>query len=569
MPFLNSLNQRLVGPVDASLRPAPRQRLQSNATHGYNTGFAAAPQSCVALPMTPPPQYQEFDTRYIRPQVDIPDYAMSYHQQQNVEPTGPVAPYGQPSVWGSTSTLDTQTSQPEVGQRQEQRWQTNTKMALQPAANGRNDCAVARGMNQGAAFCDRVATRLNDLLSRADGPVPAQDELEAAMRAVDLHEHERYAVPRNDTSPLRVKHAEDNSRSANQIINFKKSWLYQNSRLPPGMTPFHVYLPTWTLICRAAQASIDVYNRPPRDQRDYYTDADPKQGTKATIIKSQSVDDRRLIVVAVRGTKWNMVDWTVNFAIAPTQPVGFLDDGGNACHAGFLEVAKAMVKSVAAQLRRLVEEDPAWATSSVLFTGHSAGGAVASLLYAHMLAMTVDSQLTVLAGVFRRIHCITFGCPPLSLLPLHVPNDRRGSKNLFLAFANEGDLIVRADKAYLGSLIRLLAAPAPSTGGARSRLREKVSRQQLRGSAAHVATKAPGSYWPVPDATLSNAGRLVLLREKPRSRSRSVEAVQITDGELRGVVFGDPAMHPMTVYKRRLDALAFAAVSGNKVNLAD
>ncbi|KAK4542956.1 hypothetical protein LTR36_005954 [Oleoguttula mirabilis] len=567
MQFFHIRNQRPVGPVEASLRPTQKQRLQSHAAHSYSTAFPAAQLSCMALPMTPPPQYQECDNGFLHPQHNIPDLVMPYHSQQNMGLARPVASYGQPSAWASTSTLDAGMSQSAAGCGQEQRWQANTNLAVRPATAGRNDCAVARTMNQGSAFCDRVARRLNDLLYRADGDIPAQDELEVAMRAVDLNEHERYRSPCSDASPSRTKRAEDSSRCANQLINFKKSWLYQNSRLPPGMVPFNVYLPTWTLVCRAAQASIDVYNRPPKNQRDYYTDADPKLGTKATIVKSQPIDDRKLIVVAIRGTKWNMVDWTVNFTIAPTQPVGFLDDEGNACHAGFLEVARAMVRPVAAQLRRLIEEDPSWATSSVLFTGHSAGGAVASLLYAHMLARTVESELTVLAGVFKRVHCITFGCPPLSLLPLHVPNDRRESKNQFLAFANEGDLIVRADKAYLGLLLRLLAAPAPSTS-TRTRLRERVSRQQLRGGGAGPSTRAPPPYWPVPDATLSNAGRLVLLREKPRSRAHSVEAVQITDEELRDVVFGDPAMHPMTVYKRRLDALAFAAVSGSEADVA-
>ncbi len=42
-----------------------------------------------------------------------------------------------------------------------------------------------------------------------------------------------------------------------------------------------------------------------------------------------------------------------------------------------------MVKPVAQRLRQLLEEDPSRASSSLLITGHSAGGAVASLLYMH------------------------------------------------------------------------------------------------------------------------------------------------------------------------------------------
>lgn len=57
-----------------------------------------------------------------------------------------------------------------------------------------------------------------------------------------------------------------------------------------------------------------------------------------------------------------------------------------------------MIKPVAARLRSLLEEDPSRASSSLLITGHSAGGAIASLLYAHLFAEEVRSELSILAG---------------------------------------------------------------------------------------------------------------------------------------------------------------------------
>jgi len=74
------------------------------------------------------------------------------------------------------------------------------------------------------------------------------------------------------------------------------------------------------------------------------------------------------------------------------------DDPGNLCHSGFLSVARKMVKPVAARLRQLLEEDPSRSSCSLLMTGHSAGGAVASLLYSHMLAGVVRSELNTLTG---------------------------------------------------------------------------------------------------------------------------------------------------------------------------
>ena len=47
---------------------------------------------------------------------------------------------------------------------------------------------------------------------------------------------------------------------------------------------------------------------------------------------------------------------------------------------------------MAARLRSLLDEDPGRSTCSLLMTGHSADGAVASLLYAHMLAQNTGCE---------------------------------------------------------------------------------------------------------------------------------------------------------------------------------
>tara|TARA_R110002060_G_scaffold16269_1_gene22632 strand:- start:1247 stop:1555 length:309 start_codon:yes stop_codon:yes gene_type:complete len=82
-------------------------------------------------------------------------------------------------------------------------------------------------------------------------------------------------------------------------------------------------------------------------------------------------------------------------------------------------------------------------------------------------------------------------------------------------------------------------------------------------------------YWPVPEATLSNAGRIVLLRSVEKHENRStkkkpvvelmnegVVAQIVTDELLRGVVWGDPVCHMMKLYARRIEILATNAVMG-------
>ena len=342
---------------------------------------------------------------------------------------------------------------------------------------------------------------------------------------------------------------------------FSKADLYVNSRLPASLPPLALYTPTWPLVCLAAQYSTSVYDpaAAPSERADRVSSS-WLGGTKAMVIKSVPMDHMQALVFAVRGTA-SFADWAVNLRSAPAAPTGFLDDPGNPCHAGFLAVARRMVRPVARRLRALLDEDPARRRCSLLITGHSAGGAVASLLYCHMLAASPEarSELSVLAGSFRRVHCVTFGTPPVSLLPLATPPRPDLANSLFLSFVNEGDPVARADKAYVKSLLELLASPPPA-------------------SSASGAT----AIWPVPVAPLSNAGRLILLRsgrgppaatrggggEDRRSvRDRldeGVVAVTCTDEDLRRVIWGDPVCHLMSLYAGRVEVLAVGAVTMKK-----
>jgi len=335
---------------------------------------------------------------------------------------------------------------------------------------------------------------------------------------------------------------------------------------------------TYPLLCLAAQYSLQLYNRPsspnPRkssttiDDIERYIPPSLRLGTKAMVLKLHPDDTSNTLVLAIRGSQ-TFMDWAVNFRPSPSSPSGFLDDPGNLVHSGFLAVARAMIVPIVKRLQELVIENPSRRRASLLITGHSAGGAVASLLYMHMTSQSsgggVMSELKTLAGEFKRLHCVTFGAPPVSLLPLQKREGAKGlEKSLFFGFANEGDPVVRADRGYVKSLVRLYAcAPPPEKG------REGKEGGERR------------ERWEVPENMLSCAGRLMLLRGgvdgagagagaggggggKSKGSGGGigkVEAFWTSDDQLRGVVFGDPMMHRMEVYKRRVEALAVGAVT--------
>jgi hypothetical protein len=91
-------------------------------------------------------------------------------------------------------------------------------------------------------------------------------------------------------------------------------------------------MPTYPLLCLAAQHSLRVYNKPTGKEREDHIKASLLNRTKAMTLKSLPVDDMNTIVFAIRGSS-GFLDWAVNFRPAPSSPEGFLDDPGNLCHA--------------------------------------------------------------------------------------------------------------------------------------------------------------------------------------------------------------------------------------------
>ncbi|KAF7591441.1 hypothetical protein BBP40_001543 [Aspergillus hancockii] len=347
---------------------------------------------------------------------------------------------------------------------------------------------------------------------------------------------------------------------------FAKAYLYLNSRLPAHLPLLQIPPQTYALIHLAAQYSHSAYRRPAEPTtittRNRYVSPNILRGTKAMVIKSLASEDLQSIVLAIRGTQ-SFRDWAVNMKTLPTSPRDFLDDPYNLCHAGFLAVAQKMAPSVAAYLRDLLAENPNRASYSLIITGHSAGGAVASLLYCHLLSTKVSSELRHLASFFKSIHCVTFGAPPVSVRPLFPRKSAVTFDSMFYAFVNEGDPVPRAEKPYVTSLLNLYVQPAPFSLGT-SRTYPFVSR------------KTKPAVWRVPPPTLSLAGNVVLLRKQcrdplsmhsnlpsagqdPTNGKEEIEACQVPHEILKEVIFGDPIKHMMGLYAERIGLLAHRA----------
>ncbi|KAB8265071.1 Alpha/Beta hydrolase protein [Aspergillus pseudonomiae] len=175
----------------------------------------------------------------------------------------------------------------------------------------------------------------------------------------------------------------------------------------------------------------------------------------SSVEKATDHKDLPVLVVAIRGSA-SAVDHMVNANYEPRNADDFIDISRLApenstnlqAHSGFLNSAKALDKTVSQGIKNYIRQN-ASEYSHVLFTGHSAGGAVASLLFLRHIA-----QESVYPEV--RFSCITFGAPPVVTVPLLESPVPGVSSGVCLNIINEFDPVTRADGAYKRCLVDLI-----------------------------------------------------------------------------------------------------------------
>ncbi|KAL3479363.1 Alpha/Beta hydrolase protein [Aspergillus californicus] len=266
-------------------------------------------------------------------------------------------------------------------------------------------------------------------------------------------------------------------------------------------------------------------------QQSINVDASFRDGTvKATRVQLFSLQKgtpRKLLVVALRGSSSMRRDWTINFDDIGqgTDGAGFINSDNFAyqVHGGFLECAKKMTDKVSEAISSILSKADTKDSADIrlLFTGHSAGGAVASLLYAHMMSKN-PSILADLYSRFTTIDCIVFGSPPVTSPRL----DTYGQDSTFLSIINEGDPVPRMDKYYIESLLRVYLSPMPAVGMSRD----------------------------LPQMVLDNAGMVLFLRDGVQGVCAVPDDIdqKETRKVMGATMFGNPRAHKMNVYLWKL-----------------
>ncbi|KAH7420193.1 Alpha/Beta hydrolase protein [Cadophora sp. MPI-SDFR-AT-0126] len=259
---------------------------------------------------------------------------------------------------------------------------------------------------------------------------------------------------------------------------------------------------------------------------------------------------RSVLVVAVRGSA-SLVDWVVNSNTQEADASDFVNTsilyGSPArtapplcAHRGFLNSARTLAVKLATAINAELMRAPG--NVKLLFTGHSAGGAVASTLYAHFLTHLNKYSWSTLTF---ELSCITFGAPPIftsdinSILQPYLDKILQGPA---LALITEGDPIPRMDNNHAQVLIGFLlpydaASPPITPGGNSTRTSETSKPNPIVKKLVPSPLHGIGDIIVMADANSDSNGPLDLRLH------------QLGKEDLDGYLFANFFAHKMFVYK--------------------
>lgn len=166
--------------------------------------------------------------------------------------------------------------------------------------------------------------------------------------------------------------------------------------------------------------------------------------------------------------------------------------------------------------------------------------------------------LTVYKVSKVKFSLVTFGSGPVTDINLTDNCKRLPQVNVVLALVNEYDLVTRADKPYLNSLVDLY----------RSRYGlPPLHTPALTSLAAHAGAAGGKGMWPLPPPQFQLLGDIIVLKscvgpagddesDATKFVHHSLQPVRLTADEFGRLLFCDVAVHRRVVYLERMDMLA-------------
>ncbi|KAH0545445.1 hypothetical protein FGG08_000446 [Glutinoglossum americanum] len=215
-------------------------------------------------------------------------------------------------------------------------------------------------------------------------------------------------------------------------------------------------------------------------------------------------------------------------------------------HRGFLHTVRGSISKVASALEAAIRTAAGPQRPRVLFVGHSAGGAMAGLLFAHFVTCVrrypfLDPPSEERGSGKISLNCVTFGALPAvsqNITPciescLTARSGGGSPPSIFIAIIIEGDPCIRLDMAYAIFLVQHLRSL--HTSGSANAQQQQQPQTQRQNSPA-----------PPPPLTMHALGKMAMFRNlNLYGAERDIRMYGIEENELEGVAFMDFTVHFM------------------------
>ncbi|KAF5721166.1 alpha beta-hydrolase [Fusarium mundagurra] len=277
---------------------------------------------------------------------------------------------------------------------------------------------------------------------------------------------------------------------------------------------------------------------------------------------SPATDSLPVLVLAIRGSASKM-DHIVNANAQPRTTDSFIGCLGDLkAHSGFLNSARALESIVTNLINKYLESLPETSKKKphILFTGHSAGGAVSQLLYLrHMSNQDLNQS--------ARFSCVTFGAPPCLTQQVDFGMFQPSRGTVCINVINEFDVVTRADKPYILSLVdvaRAMLDLPPKAAISEHETSEGIvsaalettrdEKWRLSDDSEDLLVKE-SNFWRFPQPFYNHVGPRVVLLTRFVDNQMSLKAVEISSSEFQKLFFCRVAVHGKKFYEERISAL--------------
>lgn len=216
-------------------------------------------------------------------------------------------------------------------------------------------------------------------------------------------------------------------------------------------------------------------------------------------------------------------------------------------HSGFLNSAEALSAIVEERIRAAADT-----VHHVILTGHSAGGAVATLLYLRCRSLVPSTT---------RVSCVTFGAPPC--VSGFTESIEEGSGGVRLNIVNEFDMVYRVDGPYILSMVNLLRGMYGLSG-----LVPAHENLGLEKAWSHSSEDTKCGYvWGLPAPLYRHVGKTIVLVTRLEGSEDEKEvvmrALEVPREVIEGLLFCRLEVHKRVSYAERVKMLEEGRVNGN------